>query len=125
MPVIAAVIAALAFLPAGIWAMLSPRSFFDQLATFEPYNQHFIQDLGAFQIGIGAVLAFAAARPAMRALPVALLGSGVGAAAHTVSHLIGRNLGGRPSSDIPLFTVTAVVLLVAGWASYRGPSPTD
>jgi hypothetical protein len=39
--------------------MVDPRSFFTALAAFEPYNQHFIQDIGAFQIGLGAVLLLA------------------------------------------------------------------
>lgn len=37
-----------------------PNPFFEQLAWFEPYNQHFIQDIGAFQIGLGVVLLIAA-----------------------------------------------------------------
>jgi hypothetical protein len=110
----AGAVGALTFLSAGLWAMAAPRSFFDHLATFEPYNQHLIQDIGAFQIGIGAVLALAVLRPTMGALAVALLGSGLGGAFHALSHVIGRDLGGRPASDIPIFSVTAAVLLSAG-----------
>lgn len=110
----AAALGALAFLPFGLWAMVAPRSFFEQLAEFHPYNQHFVQDIGAFQLGIGAVLALAVLRPGLDTLTTALVGSGVGAAAHVVSHVIGHDLGGTPSSDIPLFGVVAVVLLVAG-----------
>ena len=40
----------------GAWAMVSPSTFFEVLARFEPYNQHFLQDIGALQIGFGAVL---------------------------------------------------------------------
>lgn len=104
----------MAFLPFGAWAMLAPRSFFEQLAEFHPYNQHFVQDIGAFQLGIGAVLLVAALRPGIDALTVALLGSGVGGAAHAVSHMVGHELGGKPTSDIPMFSVIAVVLLVTG-----------
>lgn len=108
-----------AFLPFGLWAMLAPRSFFDQVAEFHPYNQHFVQDIGAFQLGIGAVLVLAAVRPALDALTTALLGAGVGAAAHVVSHVVGHDLGGTPSSDIPMFTVIALVLLVVGGVRLR------
>lgn len=125
LPVVAAALGALAFLPPGVWAMVAPRSFFDRLATFEPYNRHFIQDIGAFQIGIGAVLALAGLRPALGALPVALLGSGVGAAAHLVSHIVGRDLGGRPASDIPTFGLIALVLLAAGSAAASGADASD
>jgi hypothetical protein len=109
-----AVLGALAFLPFGIWAMLDPRSFFDQLAEFHPYNQHFIQDIGAFQIGLGAALLIAALWPRLDGLTLALLGGGAGAAAHALSHVVGRDLGVKPASDIGTFTFVAVVLLTVG-----------
>lgn len=93
----------------GLWAMVSRSSVFDQLAAFDPYNQHFLQDIGAFQIGIGAILL------AIRFLPdgltAALLGSAVGAGAHTVSHLLGTDLGGSPSVDIPTFSLITLLLV--------------
>jgi len=111
---VAAAVGAAAFLPFGAWAMLAPRSFFEQLAEFHPYNQHFVQDIGAFQLGLGVVLLVVAIRPAIDALTSALLGTGVGAAAHAVSHVVGHDLGGKPASDIPMFSVVAAVLLVIG-----------
>jgi hypothetical protein len=95
---------------AGLWAMVDPESFFETLATFEPYNQHLIQDIGAFQIGLGAVLLIAALTPA-GALTTALAGVGIGSAAHVVSHAVGHDLGGTPGIDIPFFSVLTVVLL--------------
>lgn len=93
-----------------------------QLARFEPYNQHFVQDIGAFQIGLGIVLLIAAIRPRTDGLTVALLGAGSGAAAHAVSHLIGRDLGGKPATDIPFFIAIALLLLVAGVLRGRSAS---
>jgi hypothetical protein len=116
---VAAIAGGIGFLAPGVWAMVDPRSFFAALAAFEPYNQHFLQDIGAFQIGLGAVLLLAGAWVRATALTIALLGVGVGAAAHALSHVIGRNLGGTPQSDIPLFSVMAVLLLAAGWARWR------
>ena len=77
--------------------MVNPRSFFAALATFEPYNQHFLQDVGAFQMGLGVVLLLAGVPGRADGLTVALVGVGVGAAFHTVSHVVGRDLGGTPS----------------------------
>ncbi len=111
---VAAAIGAVAFLPFGAWAMVAPRSFFDAVATFHPYNQHLVQDIGAFQLGLGVVLLIAALRPTTDALGVALVGCGIGAAAHVVSHVIGHDLGGKPATDIPTFTLVAVILLAAG-----------
>ena len=54
LPRAVAVILGVAFVALGGWAMVDPRSFFAALAAFEPYNQHFLQDIGAFQVGLGA-----------------------------------------------------------------------
>ena len=113
-----AAIGGFVFLVVGVWAMAAPASFYDQIAGFEPFNRHFLQDVGAFQIGLGAVLVMAAF-VSSDALVVALIGSGVGAAAHVVSHLVGIDLGGTPSLDIPALSVLGVLLLIAGFARWR------
>lgn len=116
---------AVSFVGFGVWAMAVPRSFFERLATFEPYNQHLIQDIGAFQIGLGSVLLLAVLFPGAGALAVGLVGTGIGAGAHLVSHVVGRDLGGRPEVDIPVFAVLAAVLVGAGlfsWPRSRGGS---
>ena len=97
----------------GAWAFFAPRSFFDTLAVFEPYNEHFIHDIGTFQIGLGAVLVLAIYH--RDALFVALAGVGVGLALHALSHIIYRDLGGKPSTDIPFFLIVAILLLVAAF----------
>jgi hypothetical protein len=107
---VAAVTGAL-FLVAGLWAFSTPASFFEAVATFEPYNVHLIRDIGAFQIGIGAVLVLAVL--VGDALLSALAGAGAGAMFHLVGHLMDRELGGDPSVDIPAFGLTAVLLVAA------------
>lgn len=99
--------------------MVAPASFFASVAEFEPYNQHFLQDIGAFQIGLGAVLLLACRRAPNDGLAVALLGVGIGNAAHTVSHIVGLDLGGNPPVDIPLFVALTGSLLWAGWLRWR------
>jgi hypothetical protein len=102
------------FLGSGLWAMVAPESFFDVAATFEPFNAHLLRDVGAFMVGLGAVLLLAAARPTVEALAVTLCGVGIGAVAHTVSHVVDRDHGGTPAVDIPFWTVLSAVLLWAG-----------
>jgi len=109
-----AVVGGVSFLASGLWAMAGPESFFETVATFEPYNQHFIQDVGAFQIGLGAVLLLAAMWTRADAVAVGLVGVGIGSTAHTISHVIGRDLGGRPELDIPLTALMSVLLLAGG-----------
>ena len=114
LPRVVAVVAGLGFVLLGLWGFIAPRSFFDAVATFEPYNQHFTQDVGTFQVGFGVTLLVAVLSARTDGLAVALLGTGVGSALHAVSHMIGHDLGGRPESDIPVFTALALVLLAAG-----------
>ena len=118
-PRVTGVIGALSFLGFGVWAMAAPESFFDAVAAFEPYNQHFIQDVGAFQIGLGVVLLLAVVAERADGLAIALLGAGVGAAAHVLSHVIGLDVGGSPGTDIPLFAITTVLLVAGGIVRWR------
>ncbi len=106
-----AVLAGALFVLFGAWAFVAPRSFFQTVALFEPYNRHFTHDIGAFQIGLGAVLLLGAFLA--DALLATLAGVAVAAAAHLVSHVIDRELGGTPASDIPFFAVLAVALAAA------------
>ena len=99
--------------------MVGPMSFFEALAAFEPYNQHFLQDIGAFQIGLGAVLLLAAISDSADALAVGLVAVGLGSAAHTISHFAGRDLGGTPAVDIPVLALLSLVLLAAGLVRWR------
>jgi hypothetical protein len=123
-----AAVVGVVFVALGLWAMADPRAFFATVATFEPYNQHFLQDIGAFQVGLGAVLLLAGVPARADALATALLGVGTGSALHTLSHVVGRDLGGAPETDIPTFVVLTILLLAAGalrWRRQRrwGPAP--
>lgn len=111
---IVAVVGGLMFASFGAWAFLAPASFFGAVATFEPYNAHFVRDIGAFQVGLGAVLLLSAVL--RDALLVALAGVGIGAAFHGIGHVIDRELGGDPATDIPFFALIAVVLFAAAAA---------
>lgn len=117
-PSAAAIVGALGFLLFGIFAMVDPARFYESMAMFEPYNAHFIRDLGAFQIGLGAVLGFAALLTS-DALAAALLGTGLGASAHVVSHVSSLGDGGNPVLDIPSLSILGLLLLVAGAIRWR------
>jgi hypothetical protein len=110
----------------GAWALAAPRSFFDAVAVFPPYNEHFLHDVGAFQIGIGASLLLA-----LRwrdGLMVALGAYAIGGGLHTVAHIIDSDLGGR-AIDAPALAVLALLALVAlsirarELRESRGPRP--
>ena len=108
-----AAVGAVFFIGPGLWALIDPESFYDELAPFEPYNEHFIHDIGAFQIGIGAALAAALWKPA-DGLFAALAGAAVGGAFHTLTHFMDHDLGGK-DSDVFVFGVVTVLLAAGAW----------
>jgi uncharacterized membrane protein len=114
--VAALVAGALFFLVTGIWAFAAPRSFFDAVGHYPPYNRHLFHDIGVFSTGIGAALALALTRRS--AAFVALAGAAVGASLHALAHWIDRDLGGKVT-DAPFLTVFAVLLIAGAVASRR------
>ena len=58
-PVIVAGVVGATFVGLGLWAFAAPQSFFNTTATFEPYNEHFLHDIGSFMLGLGATLLLA------------------------------------------------------------------
>src|SRR3990170_3165740 len=95
-----AIVVGLFNLVLGVWAFVAPRSFFDAVATFEPYNRHLLHDVGAFQAGLGTTLLGALVW--RDALFVALAANGLAAVLHFVSHLVDRDLGGRATDPVGL-----------------------
>lgn len=116
LPRLVAVAVGLFFVALGLWAFFDPRSFYDQLATFPPYNRHFLHDVGAFQIGIGATLLLAAGW--RDALGVALGGAAIGGAIHTAAHVIDSDRGGK-DTDPYLLGLLALILAVGAFARRR------
>lgn len=104
----------------GLWAFLAPASFYQIVATFPPYNQHFLHDVGAFLVGIGAALL--AALVWRDALFVALLAGTVAAALHWISHLRDHQLGGSATDPWTLgaFALLLLVALVARFPARSG-----
>jgi hypothetical protein len=103
-------LAGASMLAAGIWAGAAPRSF-ARFVDF-PYHEHFLHDLGAFQVGIGATLLLALA---WRDAPmVALAGFLVANTLHAVSHAIDLDQGGHASDPyaIGVLSLLAAAALV-------------
>jgi hypothetical protein len=109
-------VAALYFVVFGAWALLLPRSFFDRIATWPPFNEHLIHDAGALQLGIGVGLAAALLRNWSRLAP--LIGAAVATLLHVVSHVVDYGEGGRSSDPYALGAV-AVIVCVAVFAEIR------
>jgi hypothetical protein len=111
-------LAAVGTIASGLFAMLAPEAFFNAVAAYPPYNRHFIHDIGAFMLGLGAGLGFALTLT--DALLVGLAANVVGAVAHFLSHLIDRDLGGAPS-DPATFGIFALILVAFTIWRLRAP----
>lgn len=98
-------VAGLLTLAAGIWALASPSSFADAVAF--PDAEHFLHDVGAFQIGIGATLLLALGWRDGAAL--ALAGFLVGNTIHAVNHVVDLDLGGHRADPWALGLVSLLV----------------
>ncbi|GCB00468.1 hypothetical protein [Mycolicibacterium sp. NCC-Tsukiji] len=107
----------------GIWAFVAPMSFFEVLAPFEPYNRHFLHDAGVLQIGVGVAMLLAAIRRSP--VEVALGGFIAFEALHVVSHVIDRDLGGRPVFDITALTILTLAGVAALVVSRRQRSDSS
>lgn len=101
----------------GSWAIVDTTSFYDNIATFPPYNRHFLHDIGAFQIGLGTALALAVVWRS-DAILAALGGGTAGALAHGIVHITDEELGGRSSDPYALMLIAIVLLATFGWRLY-------
>jgi hypothetical protein len=93
----------------GAWPYLFPLSFFNNVATYEPYNEHFLHDAGAFLMGLG--IALLAAAKWRDGLTVALVANAAAAVLHALGHIQDRNLGGR-ATDPWVLSLVAVAFVV-------------
>ena len=70
----------------GLWMVVSPGSFFDQVGPFGIRNDHYIGDAATFSLALGVVALVAARRPGWRVpvLAYAVVQYGL----HAVNHLV-------------------------------------
>lgn len=95
----------------GLWALVSPLSFYEQLATFPPYNRHLFHDVGAFQVGLGSALLLAAF--VSDTLLLGLTVGAIGAGLHAISHIVDRDLGGRTTDPLALSLLAVLIVAAA------------
>ena len=79
----------------GLWALLVPRSFYDDfplpgrewVSTLGPYNEHLVRDVGALNLALGVLLATATILLERRFVRASLVAWLVYAVQHFVFHL--------------------------------------
>jgi len=103
----------------GIWALVDTTSFFDNIADWPPYNRHFIHDIGAFQVALGATLLFALIWQGDAVL-AALGGAAIGATLHWIVHLIDEEFGGADIDPYLLGLVALILVVTFVWRLFAG-----
>ncbi|HTK62726.1 MAG TPA: hypothetical protein VL595_10120 [Pseudonocardia sp.] len=101
-------IAAVFYLGVGLWAFAAPLSFFTDVGPYPPYNEHFIHDIGAFNLGLGA--AAVAGLLFADTLVAVLTALAVASVMHEIAHITDRLLGGHPSDPYTLGGLAILVL---------------
>ena len=91
----------------GAWAFVAPGSFYDTLATFPPQNDHFLKDIGSWNLALGLAAVIAARTPSWQRGMLAVLT--LQFALHAVSHAIDVGAAEPESKG-----VSTLVALVAG-----------
>ncbi len=79
----------------GTWALLAPRSFYDDFPGFGrswvagdgPFNEHLVRDVGALNLALAVLLIAAAVRLSRELVTVAAIASLAWGVPHTVYHL--------------------------------------
>ncbi len=102
----------------GLWAVIAPRSFYDDfpglgrawVSVDGPYNEHLVRDVGALNLAIAALFVLAAIRLTRSLVDIAAIAALLGGVPHLVYHL--ANTDGLSSSDIAL-SLTGLALFVA------------
>lgn len=100
-----ALIVGAATMVAGVWSLGWPHSFAE--AVDFPEHEHFLHDIGAFQLGLGVMLLLSCIW--YDAMAVALAGALVGNGVHTVNHAMDLDHGGKSWHIAVLAVVTAAV----------------
>jgi hypothetical protein len=111
------------FLVIGLWAFFWPSEFFDTVADYPPYNEHFIHDIGAFNIGLGVL--FLGALAGMGGVAVALTGGAVGSVFHALAHFMDKDQGGRDTDPWSLGLFALLLVVAAVVANRRGEAPRE
>ena len=123
----------------GVWAVSSPRGFFDDfpglgpalVSAEPPYNMHLITDAGAGFLAVGGALALAAAFGGVGELRLALGVLVLFAAPHTTYHVLhpasGLEAGANLFSDLALgaqvLLPIVLILLSRAWKEDHGLQP--
>jgi len=99
-------VAGLQQLAVGVWAFLSPGTFYEAVAKYPPENDHFLKDVGSWNVALGMAALIAYRTPSWRRGMLAVLAVQYGL--HAISHAIDLD-----QADPRATGVATLVLLIA------------
>ena len=73
-------------LATGLLAFFAPGAFYDLIASYPPENDHFLKDLGSWNLALGAIALYGARRADWRLPLLGFLALQYGV--HAISHVI-------------------------------------
>jgi hypothetical protein len=113
---IAVFVCALMFVLPGVALVLAPTWFYAALATFPPFNRHFMGDAGVFSFALGVGLLIAVRQPRQHRSVIGA--AAIGSALHLLNHLYddlivdGGNMAHLVSNSLPLGVVAMLLVWV-------------
>ena len=96
----------------GLFMVVDPQTFFDEVGPWAPYNEHYIGDNATWSLALGASFVVAWRSPAWRVplLAFAALQFGL----HAINHLI--DINEAQDDGIAVFDFVALVVVTLGLA---------
>lgn len=92
------IVSGLTQLIVGVWAIVAPESFYDAVATYPPYNDHFLKDVASWNVALGLAALHAARTPSWQRGMCGVLA--VLYALHALSHGIDLDQGEPRSASV-------------------------
>ncbi|MDQ3913111.1 MAG: hypothetical protein M3305_15345 [Actinomycetota bacterium] len=129
-------ILAVSALIVGLWASLSPRSFYEDfplpgrawVSTLGPYNEHLVRDVGELNLALGVLLAMAAVLLEQRLVQVSLVAYLVYAVPHFIYHAstghafpLGDNIANLVTLGIAVLLPLGLLVLVGRHGERQTP----
>ena len=110
---------ALVSLQIGVWALLAPRSFYDDfpglgrswVAADGPYNEHLVRDVGALNLAFAVLVIAAAVRLTRSLVTIASIGALVWGVPHLLYHLANTDVLGTGDAAASIGGLVAFVAL--------------
>ena len=130
---------AVSALTVGLWALLVPRSFYDDfplpgmawVSTLGPYNEHLVRDVGSLNLALGVLLVVAAVLLERRLVQASLVTYLVYAVPHFIFHVstghafpFGDNIANLLTLGLAVL-LPLVLLALTGWRSGGQTSPME